>query len=131
MNQEQYGLYSSAPNRNDSVSITEVVDPQRERTLIWGYTLERNSFHVYVANGMLHRVIYDFKDNVIDSISGETLDTFLLKPSKRAYPEACELEFSLLMRLKGVELSFTTFNPERPASLFYGKRKEELNEQAV
>lgn len=96
------------------------------RTLVWGYTLDRNSFHVYLDEfGVIHRVIYDHQNIVLSHDEGEFLPESL-SPDKRAYPEACDYEFCRLMASLDNGLCFTTFNENREKTRYHGKVISEL-----
>lgn len=100
---------------------------QTDRTLLYGYTCERESFHVYLENGVLVRVIYNHARLLLDVVSGAALAVGRLIPDKRLYPEACCAEFCTLLVEQGHHLPFTTFNDERDLSVqFQGKRLSEL-----
>ncbi|MGJ4945150.1 hypothetical protein ACQR1W_31635 [Bradyrhizobium sp. HKCCYLS1011] len=80
------------------------------RTLLYGYNVDRLSWHVYQLDGWLHHAIYmgdngraEFHD------CGDKLLASSLSPNKRLYPEACDFAFCRKLKLLGVHLSFTTY----------------------
>ena len=90
-----------------------------DRTLIYGYTVERDTFHVYAKDGELHKFIYrterpkhggDF-DRVLVVVLYERRRTYEaqeLSPSKAIYWERSD--FDLCMKLARLEayMHFTT-----------------------
>jgi hypothetical protein len=97
------------------------------RTLIYGYTCDRDTFHVYLdVHDLIHIVVYKGKTLLYSSF-GESVEARLCVPDKRLYPEACDFEMCTLLKTKDVELPFTIFNPDRPRSDFYGLKLDELN----
>lgn len=98
------------------------------RTLIYGYTCDRDTFHVYLdERGVLNRVIYNSDGFLLSHADESTpLAAYEYSPEKRAYPEACDLAFCGLLKQAGVEIPFTTFNESRVLATWYGKRKEDL-----
>lgn len=95
---------------------------RRPRTLLYGYDVERNSFHVYLdSNSMIHILRYQHltpkkgelpRAMVISHTSGEEggveqNEEFV--PNKRLYGESCDFEFCMLLKRAGVHLPFTTF----------------------
>jgi hypothetical protein len=94
------------------------------RTLVYGSTLERQTFHVYLGDdGIIHVLIYRDLHSEGDSPrflvlrhSGpegqETKSNQSYLPSKRAYPESCDLEFCKLMRETDAKISFTSFTED-------------------
>lgn len=127
MNAEQYDKLKAmmAKPTNPVISVNELDNPGQDRTLLWGYTLDRSSFHVYIKGGVLHRVIYGNPNTLISHISGEELACENMAPSKRAYPAACDEQFSRLMHEKGQYVSYTTF-AEREDIPFHGLVADEL-----
>jgi hypothetical protein len=109
-----------------AIHADELDVPSQDRTLLYGYTCDRDTFHVYLMDGVLHRVIYNHDNKVLSHEMGQSLSPYLLAPNKRAYPETCDEQFCRLMITRGQEISFTTFNEMREPSLFHGKIREEL-----
>jgi hypothetical protein len=100
---------------------------QSNRTLLWGYTSERHSWHVYLENGTIYKVVYGFGDEVLDMVDeNEVATNGHYVPDKRLYPEACDFEFCELLKEREVNLPFTTFNAEREEAQFYGKTRHDL-----
>lgn len=94
-----------------------------DRTLAYGYTIERETFHVYLMNGIIHRVIYNSDKELLAHRSGRSLPVKLLVPNKRLYPETCDLNFCELIHPYFEDgLPLTTYNSNRPVSEdgFYG-----------
>jgi hypothetical protein len=107
--------YAAAP----VVNVEAIPDNQRDRTLLWGYTLERDSWHVYLKGGLIHLHHYS-SAGTISHRSGHTMVAADLRPDKRAYPEACDFGFCMLMCKLGVDIPFTTIQEREPAQ-FYGE----------
>lgn len=101
---------------------------QADQTLLYGYDVDRLTWHVYQKGGLLHRAIY--RDSTPESTrepeafdEGEQLDAENLVPNKRLYPEACNLEFCLKLRALEIYLSFTTYGTltRSPGATFFGR----------
>jgi len=102
------------------------------KTLLYGYTCNRETHHVYQDHaGRIH--IYVYQKNLGEpetsihevDVSGEgiaTLDD--LVPNKRLYPQHCDHDFCLYLKDQGVHLPFTTWEEPRkrsePESTFRG-----------
>lgn len=109
------------------ISVDQVAQYQKEDgTLLYGYTCDRDTFHVYLKNGELHRVIYDFDGDVLDYIHGAELEADLLHPNKRIYPEASSYDFIVSLRKTGCDPSLTTFNESREQATWHGEVWEDL-----
>jgi hypothetical protein len=106
------------------IHVDELNNPDQDRTLLYGFTCERETFHVYLKDRQIHRVIYT-RDGILNSISNDEVQVDLMAPDKRAYPAACDEQFCLLMHYKGQYVSYTTFEP-RENIPFHGKLIEEL-----
>lgn len=104
----------------------------RPRTLIWGYTCERNSFHVYLdSDRVIKGVVYAHPDKLLRSFTQDSVgDNEGYLPNKRIYPEACDYEFCRLLVHAGVQLNPTSYNEQRDLSkTFHGLRLEELKQE--
>lgn len=130
MNVQQYEELSK--NRDAYPAMINYKDaqffiPTKEGTLLWGYTVERFSFHVYLKDNKLHRLIYSKSDNkVVDYICGDSLKAEDLYPDKRTYPEATSFDFMIALYKAGQEPSITRFDKEREEAQWYGKTHEEF-----
>jgi len=106
MNHDQFTLLNS--NGISKVSAANLTD-LKLRTLLYGYTLDRDTHHVYVMGGEIHRLIFNTYTNVLKHASG-SIDVLDLVPTKRLYPERCDFTFCHLLKGMGVYLPFTTFD---------------------
>lgn len=96
---------------------------QSNRTLMYGYTVDRLSVHVYLKDGVLHQLTYtglrrtsehegfacatvSHRDESSVYFAG---DLSMWLPSQRAYPEQCDFEFCSLLASAGVEVPFASF----------------------
>lgn len=115
-----------------SIKDAQFFIPTKEGTLLWGYTCERYSFHVYIKDGLLHRLIYSTSESkVIDHISGESLKAEDLHPDKRIYPEATSFDFIIALYKAGQDPSITRYDHERPERQWHGKILEEIRGKAI
>lgn len=122
MNQDEYILVSAQPSETDrSVSVTDL-DNQGPRTLLYGYTAERQTFHVYLDGEMIHRFIYTpdydnprgapefghWHEQNVNSVEYDARFTWDegedLVPNKRLYPNHCDYEFASFMKSNGFYL---------------------------
>lgn len=104
MNAEQYAKYKSSANTDPTINILEL-DPG-DYTLAYGYTLDRDTVHVYTMDGEIHRIIYPYRGEMISYIHGTAIDARSLRPSKRVYPDTVNEKFAYLMRDAGTDLCF-------------------------
>jgi len=105
---------------------TSQLDDKTDRTLLYGYTCDRDTFHVYLKDGLLHRIIYSRK-NLISHEFGDSIDVELLIPNKRTYPETCDFYFCMKLEVMSEHgITFTTYNGEREVKQFHGKVAEDF-----
>lgn len=86
-----------------------------DTTLLYGYTLERNSFHVYLTHDknrtpFINVLTFDFEENVIEHIKTKEISVSRVIPNKRAYPSLTLFSFANLIKNKGEYIPFTTVN---------------------
>jgi hypothetical protein len=122
MTKEELTTLQEAPS--DMVSIYDLFN-MNERTLLYGYDFDRNTYHVYLKAGLIHLFIYQYDGTVIKYEKAEVFPGLELIPPKRIYPETCDLEFCTVLKEKGLNMSFTTFDENRAKATFYGKLMEE------
>lgn len=101
------------------IDVGELED-RSDRTLLWGYTAERYSWHVFLRAGEIEIVVYEFPYTIMDHKRDHTFDAADLIPNKRLYPEACDYEFCTLLCSVGVFLPFTTFDGKREHKQYHG-----------
>lgn len=79
-----------------------------ERTLLFGYTCERETFHVYIRDGRIYVVMYEgWNDNPTPKeVTVKTDEDYV--PDKRVYPTRSDYEFCRLLRMRDVYISFTS-----------------------
>lgn len=119
---------------NDLVEIAEepvlwvtvdTLEDQSDRTLLWGYTVERYSHHVFIKDGELRMVVYGSNVEEPFVMKRGSIPVLEIVPNKRLYPDACDLEFCNRLLEMRVNPPFTTFRFDRPASKFHGKTFDE------
>lgn len=89
------------------------------RTLLYGYTADRKTWHVYLEPDTLKIVTVSYKDtDRLRKIHVTYNDDFV--PTKRLFPEACDYEFTKLLFHRGVKMPFSNWNPHREHRTFHG-----------
>lgn len=124
MTADEYKSLLNFRNSPRMVHVSEVVDPERERTLLYGYTGVSDTFHLYLKDGRLHLYIYrnhygHSPDEVRIAQSFEEISIDDL-PRGHIYPAASDFGFCNLVLERGHALSITSFDG-RPPAAFYGK----------
>lgn len=95
------------------------------RTLLLGYTCDRDTWHVYlddvgVINVLHYRETRDASGNPVYFVEqhlrgDEVPHNEAYIPDKRLYPESCDAEFCGLLVQAGVQLPFTTYDDKNHA----------------
>lgn len=108
-----------------------------DKTLLYGYTCERETFHVYIKNEKIYVVVY-YQDYSQDKIRPKNMRQLRVTsnhdyvPDKRLYPERCDYEFCRLLKEKGIDLPFTNWNDNIKTDLedtrypYYGFTLEDI-----
>lgn len=98
---------------------------QKDRTLLWGYTTDRDSFHVYMKGGVVYRIIYSAQSQPYVERALEDPDLFV--PNHRVYPDASDFEFCRLLLDLGVNhIPFLRYNSGREPTQYHGKIVEDF-----
>jgi len=128
MTKEEYQQLSQVmPKPEKTINVSDLAN-QEPRTLLWGYTTERLSHHIYIKDGLMHLFQYEGRS----SWSGLghkfymfgpelPIETIIPAELKRLYPEACDAEFCGLLRGMGSYLPFTTWNDKREPQQYHGE----------
>lgn len=117
--QEFASLKNYPQKRQEVITVNDLVN-RSNRTLLYGYTCERQTWHVYLRNGEIIVVQYNQEysrgkpaPKNMERISVKSSCGFI--PDKRLYPERCDYEFCRILKEKGYDLPFTTWS-EHPIS---------------
>lgn len=125
MNRDELERVLKAEKYTYGVITVDDLRIKKDRTLLYGYTCARSTFHVYLKDMKIHTVIYnvDYTEDEPKPFNMreiEISDNEDFIPNKRLYPAACDYEFSMLLgRVTGKSLPFTTYE-ERPEQQYYG-----------
>jgi hypothetical protein len=109
MNRNQFERMTGANQRQTISARMLPVD----KTLLVGYTCARETFHVYSWNGVLHVVTLNGSDIVISHLASATLRPEQLVPDKRVYAEYTDYRLANMLKDKGIELPYTTWDDKR------------------
>lgn len=101
---------------NTLINVSELKN-QSERTLIYGFDFDKNTWHIYLKDNLIH--LYVYKENEIKYKKSHTFSCYDLNPGKRIYPHKSDYEFCRIMKEKGTSLSFTKFE-EIETEQFHG-----------
>ena len=121
MNLMDYEKYKNIDGKFSLLNVSDLIE-KRSRTLLYGYTCDRDTWHVYLFEGVIYCVVYSFNS---DPELVQVDDNSDFVPNKRLYPARCDYEFSLLLKMQGVNLPFTCFDQKEVEAYksngFYGE----------
>lgn len=102
-----------------------------ERTLLLGYTCDRDTWHVYFKDDLLHLHIYEQRatgPRLVEHFKQEAFPATELIPDKRVYPEYTDFAFALYLRRHDIAVPYTRFDAFRYAEtrdrFFHGAVKD-------
>lgn len=79
---------------------------KNDRTLIYGYDCERNTFHVYIKDKNIFTIKYN-SNGIIERVLPTSNADYV--PNKRVYPEYCDFEFCRLLQENDVYIPFSIY----------------------
>jgi hypothetical protein len=117
MTPEEYQELKKSWQEVPALSVDEIEG--FDRTLLYGYMVNRQTFHVYLQDGRIHVLLttYGFDQPADYYASGIPLVSTLV-PSKRVYPESTDADFVRLLAQRGADVPLLPFDELR-----YGKVK--------
>ena len=109
MNIEQYKSLVLPTPVIQYVNVNEISGP--DRTLMYGYNTNRDTFHLFWKDNIIHSIYYNSTAHRILSrvLYYDKIEALKCVPDKRVYPERCDYEFCKLLYSKGINIPFTTF----------------------
>lgn len=129
MKKEWFAQLSEIDKAAEAVIGIQELEPYTyNRTLLYGYTCERETFHVYLKGRKIYTVVYNTeyainynkelgsftrgepKPNGMRQIEVKSNKDFV--PNKRLYPERCDYHFCRALKERGIDLPFTSWSEE-------------------
>ena len=99
------------------ITIEDLIN-RDDRTLLYGFTFNKDTWHVYLKNNEIYTVVYEFNGRP-QPIEVRTNEDYI--PDKRLYPERCDFEFCNLLKQKGFELPFYQWKDNVDFKIYYGE----------
>lgn len=120
MNSEEFDEINKINGMPMWLSVDDLTD-KSDRTLLYGYTSNRDTWHVYTLGGEIHLHVYGHKDETIFHVNHGSVVRAVVDiiPDKRLYPAACDAQACLLLVGRGAYFPFTEFD-DRAERRFYG-----------
>lgn len=124
MTPEQFNILTQPKHVIEpSLSVANITDPDRDRTLIYGNTRSQEmTVHVYLKGGILHCVSYNYPGFQLKKpVVGTSIPMDMIVPTN-IYPAHSDFEVCQMIMEAGIDLNFSTFD----ATLFIGRSLEFL-----
>lgn len=130
---EDFNKLEQYKKAQDTLITGHSLENKQDRTLLYGYTCDRDTWHVYLKKGNIHTVIY--RNNLcrnfpigLKEVLVKTNQDYI--PNKRLYPAACDYEFCKLLKDMDCHLPFTSYD-DREQDVFYGYTIEDSNVDCI
>lgn len=117
MNKDQLDALTAIKNQPVTISVDDLGESALQpRTLVYGYTAERDTFHVWLTpTGHIARLIYSHDGSVLfrDVRSEWPVEDMI--PNKRAYPEYSDFLFASIIKSRHERgISFRNWAEPKP-----------------
>ena len=121
--QLQWLLEYKVPD-NKLITIADL-DNKAPRTLLYGYTVDRLTHHVYISErGAIETVVYGI-DAPLYRLTPTRNEHYV--PNKRLYPARCDFWFCKKLAEAGINLPFTTYSEVPLEGAYYGRCYEGID----
>lgn len=84
-----------------------------KQTLIYGYNCDRKTVHVYVMDGLIHKIVYN-GNKLLSHESKDKWEAKELVPNKRVYWDRSQYAFCSLCITHGISIAFTDLYVDNP-----------------
>jgi hypothetical protein len=115
MNKEEFIDLKNTPITFRMVAASDIKGS--DRTLAYGYTCDRYTWHAYLQSDLIHVLVYSESigkpDRIIEYAGHNRWTPKDLIPDKRIYPESMDKEFAYILLDRGVDVPYTTFDVDR------------------
>lgn len=107
MRREELATLTTPPPPEPTIRAEDLTGP--DRTLLWGYDVDKVGMHVYLLDGQIHLARISL-GRILSDQAEPVWPAKELVPNKRAYPERTDIAFARLMIARDAEICFTTFD---------------------
>ena len=120
--------YEKIVNSEDKIAgiTVDMFTDKRDRTLMYGYTFDRQTVHAYIQDGEIVFLVYDINKKPI-RVYKNHIPCSAISGIKRAYPYAYDKEFLLMVIAFDCHPSDTAYN-ERVANRVLARKENFIGE---
>lgn len=122
MTDEEFMRIKSYRRETEKILTVDDLINKEDRTLLYGYTCDRETWHVYLKDEKIYTIKYQANYVMKCPVHIEEIpvcDNSDYIPNKRLYPSACDYEFCMRLKERGYELPFTS-QDDRKKAQYYG-----------
>lgn len=98
---EMTNIIKWTPRQFDDLITAKDLKNKSDRTLLYGYDCDRNTWHTYIKNRKIHTIIGSNEVNIDNN--------FDYIPNKRLYAQCCDYEFCSMLADLNVNMAFTNY----------------------
>lgn len=120
MTKQELAVLLTQINPEPMVNINELPEGF-EGTLVYGYTCDRHTFHVYAKDGEIHALTYNHEGEMITHSSGKEIYGGYCIPNKRIYRQESQFFFLSILAQKGFNSSVVDSNDTEDYNLPVGE----------
>lgn len=124
MTPEQIDLLTSLKEKVTSdyaLKLSDITDDLSDGTLLYGYDVDRRTYHIYAQGGKMYGTIYTSRVVYEDKFEITTkFELARFVPNKRLYPEMSDFEFCKYLQEKEIPFTLTNYGA-REFQTFYGR----------
>lgn len=133
MTNEDFMKLKEYRKENEEVLAADDLINRENRTLLYGYTCDRETWHVYLRDGKIYTIKY--QANYVRKCPVHVKEIPIYDngdyiPNKRLYPTACDYEFCMKLKERGYDLPFTS-QDDRKRTRYYGYTLEDVISRCV
>jgi hypothetical protein len=112
MDLSEYLALRAAAEQQPTLSAAEITGP--DRTLLYGFTCDRATWHVYLDSGQIHLLVYFARSgSLVRHEAREVWPAAELLPDKRVYPESTDHQVAVLLQSRGQHPPYRAFDEAR------------------
>lgn len=120
MDNVEYRIINQIEAETRVLMATDIVN-KNNRTLLYGYTCDRDTWHVYLKDCEIHAVVYNGREDDSELYRIVVVSNSDYIPNKRLYPARCDFEFCKLLKERGVDFTFTAWEEVSEKKIYYGR----------
>jgi len=108
MNEKEFKELQTLQSPCYDVTAEEIKGP--DRTLLYGYTCEKYTWHVYLKEGEIHKLVYGYPNFFVSYTKRYGFNLKDLVPNKRVYPWGTDFELAKRFVAASIHVPYLPFD---------------------